>query len=290
VDGGWGMKGRNGMGGGASPSRTLLRYYGGKWLLAPWILGHMPRHRVYVEPFGGGGSVLLRKGRSFAEVYGDLDGQVVNLFRVVRDRGEELRRQLEMTPFSRAEYEGSFEETDDPMEWARRTLVRSFMGFGSDSLKVDCAASGFRSDTKRGGSTPCRDWWRYPDRLPALMERLRGVVIECRDAVEVIPAHDGPDTVMYVDPPYVPSTRTRPGAHGYNHELTEEQHRGLAELLHGVQGKVMLSGYASGLYEELYGDWRREERATHADGAQPRRECLWMNFEGRQLTLGLEDG
>lgn len=120
------------------PQRPILRYHGGKWLLAPWIIQHLAPHHTYIEPFGGAASVLLRKARSYAEVYNDLDGDVVNLFRVARDRGEELRQALALTPFAREEFEASYAETSDPLERARRMVVRSFQGFGS------AAASGER--------------------------------------------------------------------------------------------------------------------------------------------------
>jgi len=112
-------------------NHPLLRFHGAKFRLAPWIISHFPRHRIYVEPFGGSGSVLLRKKRSEVEVYNDLDGEIVNLFRVARDNGEELSRQIFLTPYSRDEFVKSFELSDDPLEQARRTIVRSFQGFGS---------------------------------------------------------------------------------------------------------------------------------------------------------------
>lgn len=119
--------------------RPLLRYHGGKWKPAPWIISHMAEHKTYVEPFGGGGSVLIRKPRAYAEVYNDLDEDVVNLFRVARDRGEELRQALALTPFARGEFDISYDETADTLERARRMIVRSFQGFGS------AAASGERT-------------------------------------------------------------------------------------------------------------------------------------------------
>jgi len=112
-------------------ARPLVRYHGGKWKLAPWILSHFPQHRCYVEPFGGGASVLLRKPRSYAEVYNDLSGEIVNLFRVACDRGDELVRACELTPFARDEFIETWKPSPDPLEQARRTIARSFMGFGS---------------------------------------------------------------------------------------------------------------------------------------------------------------
>lgn len=253
--------------------RPILRYHGGKWKLAPWIIQHFPEHRVYVEPFGGAASVLLRKPRSYAEVYNDLDGELVNLFRVVRDRGAELRDLLALTPFARVEFEASYEPTDDPMEQARRTVMRSFMGFGSNSHNV---ATGFRANSNRSGTTPAGDWRNYPAALDSLIARLQGVIIEHREAAEVMLAHDGPATLHYVDPPYVAATRD--GGGDYRHEMTDDQHRHVATVLRNLAGFVVLSGYPCDLYDrELYPGWTRIERSAHADGARDRTEVLWLS-------------
>jgi DNA adenine methylase len=257
------------------PKRPVLRYHGGKWKLAPWIISHFPPHRIYTEAFGGGASVLLRKSRAYGEIYNDLDGEVVTLFRVLRESGDELVRRLRLTPFARAEFDLSYERSADPVEQARRTVVRSFMGFGSDSASG--IKSGFRANSNRSGTTPAHDWASYPDKLAAAIDRLRGVVIENRDATTLIPAHDAPDTLHYVDPPYPHATRTVAGK-GYRHEMTDDDHRALAEVLHRVEGMVVLSGYPCDLYDvELYPDWHRVTRAAHADGARKRTEVLWLN-------------
>lgn len=259
-------------------ARPIVRYHGGKWLLAPWIIDNLPPHRVYVEPFGGAGSVLMRKPRVYAEIYNDLDGEMVNLFRIVRDHGEDLRRAIELTPFSRTEYRGSFEVSEDPLEQARRTVIRSFMGFGSNAL-CRSVQSGFRSCSNRSGTTPAHDWKNYPDALALTIERLRGVVIENRNATEVMAAHDGPETLHYCDPPYVHETRSgkMPGNHGYSHEMTDDQHSELATFLRTLKGSVVLSGYQGTLYDDLYADWHIIERPALADGARPRKEVLWLN-------------
>lgn len=240
--------------------------------MADWIISHLPKHRVYVEPFGGAASVLLRKPRSYAEIYNDLDGEVVNLFRMARDRGDELRRALELTPFARDEFIDSYQESTDPLEQARRTVARSFMGFGSNSHN---RATGFRANSNRSGTTPAHDWRNYPDALPQIINRLRGVCIENRDAIKVMQAHDGDETVHYVDPPYVAETRDK--GDDYRHEMTDADHESLALELHKLRGAVVLSGYASPLYDDLYRGWQRIERATHADGARPRIEVLWLS-------------
>lgn len=259
--------------------RPILRYHGGKWLLAPWIISNFPEHRVYCEPFGGAGSVLIQKPRSYAEIYNDLDGELVNVFRCVRDRGEELKSKLELTPFSRDEYKLSFEWAECSLEQARRTVMRSFMGFGSNALCREIK-SGFRSNSNRSGTTPAHDWRNYPGALPSLVDRLRGVVIENRNAVEVMLRHDGPETLHYCDPPYVHETRSQKvhGHHGYNHEMTDEQHRETVAVLRELKGMVIVSGYHSPLYDELFEGWRRVERKALADGARERTEVLWMNY------------
>jgi DNA adenine methylase len=261
------------------PQRPILRYHGGKWLLGEWIISHFPEHRVYVEPFGGAASVLLQKRRSYAEVYNDMSGELCNLFRVVRDQGETLRQKLHLTPFSRDDYRESFKVSEDPVEQARRTVIRSMMGFGSNSFCRDIK-SGFRSNSNRSGTTPAHDWTNYPECLPAIIERLRGVVIENRDGAEIMARHDRPDCLHYCDPPYVHDTRRymdAHGNHGYDHEMTDEDHRTLAAFLRTLKGMVIVSGYDCPLYAEIYQGWRTERRKSLADGARKREETLWFS-------------
>ena len=159
-----------------SITRPALRYHGGKFRLAPWILRFFPAHHVYVEAFGGGASVLLRKPRTHAEVYNDLDAEIVNLFRVVRDQGAELERIVSLTPFARDEFADSYEQHADPIEQARRTVVRSFMGFGSAGASGQ--ATGFRANSNRSHTTPAHDWANFPEALASIVDRMRAVVIE----------------------------------------------------------------------------------------------------------------
>jgi len=225
--------------------------------------------------------VLLRKSRSRSEVYNDLDCEIVNLFRIARDRGEDLRRALELTPFARAEFEDSYIPTADPLEQARRTVIRSFMGFGSNAHN---RTTGFRSNSDRSGTTPAQDWRHYPAALAAIVDRLQGVVIENRDALDVIQGHDGPATLHYVDPPYLPSTRD--AGTDYRHEMNEAEHIHLAQVLRTTQGAVIVSGYPSSLYEDLYRGWDRTEHGALADGASKRIEVLWMKgIQQERLAL-----
>ncbi len=264
-----------------SPKRPAMRWHGGKWLLAPWIISHFPQHRTYVEPFGGAASVLLRKTRSYAEIYNDLDDEAVNLFRVLRsERAPELMEALRLTLFARSEFAVAYEKCEDPVERARRLVTRSFMGFGGDAVKN--RTTGFRNDSNRSGGPPAKDWANYSDSLPALIERLRGVVVECRPAEYIIGKYDSPDTLFYVDPPYVHGSRDISGngklpRHTYEFEMTDRDHIQLLDQLRTIDGMVVLSGYPSALYDEVLSDWQRVERVALADGARERTEVLWIN-------------
>lgn len=258
-------------------TRPALRYHGGKFRLAPWVLKFIPAHRVYVEPFGGGASVLLRKERAHAEVYNDLDGEVVNLFRVIREHGELLVSQVALTPFSRDEFKQAYEPSDDPIEQARRTLIRSYMGFGSAGASGQ--STGFRANSNRSHKTPAHDWAGFPSALASIVDRFRGVVIENRDAMQCMRHHDAAATLHYVDPPYVHSTRNlRTRAPAYRHEMSDDDHRQLAAVLRELRGMVVLSGYPCELYDlELFPDWERHECRALADGAKKRTEVIWLN-------------
>lgn len=266
-----------------APTRPVLRYHGGKWILAPWIIKNMPAHRVYVEPFGGAASVLLRKPRSYAEVYNDLEDDVVNLFEVLRGPdAEKLADQIRTTPFAKTEFSNAYEVSEDSLERARRLIVRSFMGFGSNG---HAQKTGFRSNSNRAGTTPARDWVNYPNALADTVERLCGVVVLKSDAWAVMSNHDGDKTLHFVDPPYLPETRDKGG--DYVHELSVADHETLLKNIKTLSGMVMLSGYPSDLYEDYLGDWHRVERAALADGARKRTEVLWMNFERQRDLLSV---
>lgn len=263
-------------------TRPPLRYHGGKFRLAPWIIPHIPEHRIYVEAFGGAAGVLLRKSRSHIEVYNDLDSQVVNLFQILRndDQANRLYRQIDLTPFSRDEFIQSYKPSPDPIEAARRFIVRCFFGHGTSSINPK-HSNGYRSCDVKAGKSYAREWTGVSDALAASADRLRGVTIENLDFRKLIPKFDTPETFFYLDPPYVMGTRNA-GGKGYVHELSDECHRQLSWIAHGIKGKVAISGYPSGLYDELYSDWRSVTKKTAANGQRgsvPRLEKLWMNYE-----------
>ena len=228
----------------------------------------------------GGASVLLRKPRSYAEVYNDRWDTVVNVFRVLRDADKAalLKAGLELTPFARTEFmESSDMDISDDVELARRTILRSFAGFGSASTNGEFS-TGFRAKSNRSGTTPAHDWQYYPECISAYVERLQGVIIENKDALDVIDKHDSPKTLFFIDPPYVHATRNmKRGNAAYACEMSDDDHRGMAKVLNSVRGMVMLCGYECDLYRELFGDWKRVEKPAMADGAHPRMESLWLN-------------
>lgn len=266
-------------------------YYGSKGRLAGRIVDLMPRHRVYVEPFAGSAAVLFSKAPAPVEVINDLDRNVITFFRALRTREDDLIRALRFTPYSREEYAAAdlADETIDDLERARRFFVRATQGHNA-------AGSGGRagwSNGIRAKHTDATATTNLVDRLYELADRLRAVVVEHRDALEVIAAHDSPDTVFYLDPPYLADTR-RCGR-DYAHEADgQDFHRSLAAALSSAEGTVLLSGYPSPLYDELYGDWDRLEVSVHRattnhrgrTGVERGVEVVWCNQPlSRQVSL-----
>jgi len=224
-----------------------------------------------------------------------LDGDIVNLFRVLQDTESRSRltELLVFTPYSRDEFELSWQPTNNPIERARRTIIRAQMGFGSAGATK--GTTGFRIDTKRQYGTAQALWAEYPESLAAVGQRLTGVLIENRPAIKVMRAHDGVDTLHYVDPPYMHSTRYRGAVHGqyYRHEMKDEEHQDLLNALLELDGMVLLSGYPCGLYEEALQGWTMfitSARISAGRGSSTRTECIWLNpaCAGRASQIGLD--
>lgn len=261
----------------------VLRYYGGKWRLAPWIISYFPRHRVYVEPYCGAASVLLHKDKSQVEVLNDRYRRLVSCFQVLRnpDTARQLCERLRYTPCSMAEYMIALEESADPVEDARRMIVLGQQAHCSTSASGG-KKSGWRRGIRPSGSCSAEVWqniWKQVSRWAA---RLRRVYLESDDALRVIQRYDSAGTLFYIDPPYLAATR-RFAANGYAFELSEQGHRELAQTLHSIRGMAVVSGYASSLYmDELYRDWHMVSTEALTDKAGRAREHLWMNFDPRQ--------
>lgn len=285
----------------AAPVRPVLRWYGGKWRIADWLIALMPPHGAYVEPFGGAASVLLRKPRVQTEVYNDLDGRVVNLFRVLRDReaSARLHELLALTPYAYAEYIEARERADDAIEDARRLIV-----LGAQSHGATGAAGGKLSGWRRGHRVMCggktagggansyaREWVNLHAEVTRWAARLAGVYVEHDDALRVIPRWDAPNTLIYADPPYLHATRAD-ARKAYRHEMSDAGHIALAERLNACSCMVMVSGYRCALYEELYAGWQRHDCQTRADSNARRVESVWLNAAAvaAQPQPGLFDG
>ncbi len=257
----------------------VMRYHGGKYRIAKWIIGLFPEHRIYVEPFGGAAGVLMQKPPSESEVYNDLDGEVSNVFTVLQDpeMSLDLEKRLRLTPYSRREFEKAYEESLDPVERARKVLIRAHMGFGSAGATK--GKTGFRIDSARKYGTAAHLWARYPDEIPCFLERLRGVLIENRTAVEIINNHDREETLFYVDPPYMHSTR-KMGSVTYKNEMTDQAHEELVALLLQLKGQVILSGYDNDLYSDMLVGWEKKTkiaRISAGRGTGTREEVVWLN-------------
>lgn len=255
----------------------LIRYHGGKFRLASWIISYFPSHETYVEPFGGGASVLLSKSPSRMEVYNDLDQDIVNFFEVLRDQtlAEKLAFQVELTPYSRSEFLNARSETNDRIEQARRLVVRAQMGFGSAGATK--GNTGFRLDTARCGSDIVTIWQRQPEVIRQAAARLKKVLIENRDAIKVIQDHDREDTLFFIDPPYVLDTRNM-GGKAYRHEMSNADHEQLINVLNSCKGKIILCGYDHTIYEAL--NWKKVIKSVAAagqSGSVLREEILWIN-------------
>lgn len=257
-----------------------LKYPGAKWgssgAVASWVTGHLPPHTVYVEPFFGSGGVFFSKPPSKAEYINDLDGDVVNLFRVMRDDFDELCRVVELTPYGREEYEASFEPADTPLERARRTLVRHWMSVGGNG--GGRYITGWRhSGAKTARSKSCTfEWDRLPERIMAHAKRLKGAHIENRPALEVLGRLNHSTTLAYLDPPYLAGVRK---GRMYREEMLDDaQHIELLTFLaQDWQGMAVLSGYPHTLYDELLPGWAQVTRTTAAEMGQSRTEALWLS-------------
>lgn len=252
-----------------------MRYFGGKFQLGPWIISHFPQHDCYCEPYCGAASVLFQKERSRIEVLNDLNQEVINFFDILRERRDELVEAIHLTPYARAEYLRAQQPARDPLERARRFYVWAQQGRGRAGV-VESGGWRFMSRFTRN-TNPAGDFAKV-EHLFAVAERLRGVQTECSDALTCIERYDGSETLFYVDPPYDPESRSaRWAGSAYLYEMDEPGHRALSEVAHSASAMIVLSGYPSELYKELYADWVRVERPIYVENDSPRVEALWLN-------------
>ena len=242
----------------------------------------MTPHVTYLEPFFGSGAVLFTKPRSQVETVNDINGDVVNLFQIIREKPNELATAIEMTPWARAEYHTSYERTGDPFEDARRLLIRCWMGHGS-KLSERC---GWASDIQGSrGRSISKDWMKVPERIAATAQRLRGVQIEQQDAILLIKRYSHSNVLIYADPPYLLETRSK--RKYYANELTRDDHLKLLDALDEHPGPVLLSGYQCELYDQRLKHWYRSNARSIAQHGKNRIETLYINpvAAGKQLSL-----
>ncbi len=264
-------------------------WYGGKYSHLDWLLPLLPKCHHYCEPFAGSGAILLNREPSPVETYNDLDGEVVNFFRVLRDNGETLVKSIGLTPFSREEFAIAckLDPTVDSPERARRFYVRARqVRIGLAQTATLGRWANCKNTSRAGMSGVISRWLGAVEDLPIIAERLLRVQIENRPALQVIRLYDSPETLFYCDPPYIHDTRGDSKAYGY--EMTNGQHVELAETLNSVQGMVALSNYPCELMEQLYPapKWRKvvgEARTNHATKGK-RVEVLWTNYDSKLAT------
>lgn len=258
-------------------------WYGGKYSHLDWLLPLLPNTTHYCEPFGGSAAVLINREPSPLETYNDLHGDVVNFFRVLREQKDALVEAIGLTPFSRAEFEAAIKEPSEglsELERARRFYVLARQvrtGLAQKASSGRWAHCLLTSRADMAGAVS--RWLGAVEDLPLIAQRLLRVHIENEPAIEVIKRYDSEETLFYCDPPYPHGSRGDSNA--YANEMTDEQHRELAEVLRNVKGKVAISSYHCRLMDELYGDWQRvesKEKVIHSVKTA-RQEVLWINYE-----------
>ena len=256
---------------------AIFKYPGSKWNIARWIISHFPAHHSYLEPFFGSGAVLFTKERSNIETVNDLNGDIINLFEWIRKDPERLAHEIYWTPYAREVYERAWQDSQsstDSFERAVSLYTRMMMGHG---FRVTGEKVGWKNDVRgREKAYAAAQWCQAPNNIMVAAERLRGVQIESRPAVELIRRFNADNVLIYADPPYVLSTR-----HGkqYAVEMTDAEHVELLEVLQRHTGPVLISGYDNPIYADMLREWHRETITTTDQLARRRKEVLWMNYE-----------
>ena len=242
--------------------------------MAAEIVALMPPHRSYLEPFFGSGAVLFNKPPSAIETVNDIDGDIVNFFQILREKPDELARLISLTPYARDVFDDAHKNRGtEPLDRAYRFAIRSKMAHGYKSN----TKTGFKIDTYGRERSYCVDGWnRLPQDLMEAAERLKGVQIESRPALQVIRKFNHDNVLIYADPPYLLNTR---GGKQYRHEMTEQDHVDLLAALLQHKGPVILSGYPSEMYDRELKHWHRITRKSYNQNSDPRTEVLWCNFD-----------
>lgn len=263
--------------------KAVVKYPGSKWSLAQWIISRFPAHHSYLEPFFGSGAVLFNKSRSNIETVNDLDGNVVNLFQWIKNDPEKLAHEIYYTPYARQVYEDAYSSVpEDSLGKAVNFYIRLNMGHG---FRTNGEKVGWKNDVQgRERAYASRDWCHLPEKIMQAAKRLRGVQIDNRPALELIPRFNYPNVLIYCDPPYMLGTR-----HGkqYHCEMTDKDHEALLAVLLKHKGYVVISGYDTELYRDMLAGWRMCEKTAYSQVCSKKREIIWINYEApaQQMTL-----
>ena len=267
--------------------KSVIKYPGSKWNIAPQLVELIPEHHSYVEPFFGSGAVLFNKPVSDIETVNDLDSDVVNLFRCIQKDSERLARLVMTTPFSREEYERQFDGCTSTLyasnfQRAAGFLIKCWQGHGfrTNGYKV-----GWKNDVVgREKAYALWNWYRLPDWIIDITERLRKVQIENRPALEVIERFNYSQVFMYLDPPYMLGTRS---GKQYMHEMTDAEHEELLQMIIQSRAKIMISGYETDMYNDYLSGWEKRQFSSWAEHGNPRIETVWMNYKADlQMNFG----
>ncbi len=255
--------------------KAIMKYPGSKWSIAEWIISFFPEHHSYLEPYFGSGAVLFNKPRSNIETVNDLDGNVVNLFEWIKKDPEKLAHEIYYTPYARQVYEDAFAQVPgDRLQRAVNFYIRLNMGHG---YRTSGEKVGWKNDIQgRERAYAAQDWCCLPEKIMEAAERLRGVQIENRPAVELIKRSNYKNVLIYCDPPYVLKTRR---GKIYRYEMEDKDHNEMLDVLLAHKGPVLLSGYDNELYRDRLRGWHREETDCYTTAHGRRKEMLWMNFE-----------
>lgn len=262
--------------------KAILKYPGAKNRIAQWIISYIPEHQVYLEPYGGSLAVFLNKERAHIETVNDIDNDVVNFFRVLRDRSNELLHLISYTPYAREEYVKAYEGCSDEVERARRFAVKCWMGFGCGNLYQN----GFKSGQQTKSPNPAKAWGELPEIIPQITERLSGVQIENMPAIELMERYDTSDVFIYMDPPYLHDTRKN---YLYRHEMRDCEHEKMLEMAVNHPGQILISGYENSMYNEMLKGWNKASKRTLAEGGRERTEVLWYNYDAAPKQLSFDD-
>lgn len=265
--------------------KAIMKYPGSKWSIANWIIDLFPEHHSYLEPFFGSGAVLFNKQRSNIETVNDLDGNVVNLFEWIRKDPEKLAHEIYYTPYARQVYEEAFQLVpEDSLGKAVNFYIRLNMGHG---FRTTGEKVGWKNDVQgRERSYASQDWCNLPNKIMEAAERLRGVQIENKPAIEIIQRFNFQNVLIYCDPPYMLETR-----HGkqYRCEMTDEEHEELLDILLQHKGPAIISGYDTSLYNSMLQGWNKFERTAYSQVCSKKKEVIWLNYEPPQKQMSLND-